>query len=115
MYAKVSLPSSLFGAYAEGYVVVDEFSFDDEELIFVDDFMFLAVDFIEYKELESVISDGEFNGVVAFNRFGYERNKDRLGQTLGLEGKANIMRALIDDDLLTNYTVQFDLNPMKDP
>lgn len=55
MYGKVSLPSSQSGGYADGFVAVDEFAFDDEELIFVDDFMFLAIDFIMYKELEDSI------------------------------------------------------------
>ena len=55
MYGKVSMPSSQKGGFTEGVVVADEIAFDDDELIFVDDFMFLAADFIEYKELEDAI------------------------------------------------------------
>ena len=113
MYGKVSLPSSQFGAYVDGSVVVDEFSFDADETIFADDFMFLAINFIKYKELESSINNETFNGVVGFNRFGFERT-NRFGQTQGLQGKSNIMRALIDDYQLTNFTLQLDFNPMVD-
>lgn len=63
----------------EGFVAVDEFAFDEEELIFADDFMFLSADFIKYPELESNITNEEFNGVVGFNRFGFEKANDQYG------------------------------------
>lgn len=67
------MPSSKQEGFVEGVVVADEIAFDEDELIFVDDFMFLAADFIKYKELEDIIEDGQFNGVVGFNRFGFKQ------------------------------------------
>lgn len=52
--------------------------------------------------------------MVGFNRFGYNSNREKYGQTQGLQGKANLMSNLIKNDLLTNNTVQFDMNPMID-
>lgn len=72
MYGKVEMPSSSSAAYAEGYVVDDEISLDEEELIAAFDFMFLWADFIKYSELEDEIANGLFDGVISFNRFGFQ-------------------------------------------
>ena len=71
MYAKVEMPSSASTAYAEGYVVDDKFSLDEDELIAADDFMFLWAEFIKYSELQDEIANGLFDGVISFNRFGF--------------------------------------------
>ena len=38
----------------------DTFSFDDQDEMFVDNFVFLYADFIEYKELENEIQQNKF-------------------------------------------------------
>ena len=71
MYGKVEMPSSASTAYAEGYVVDDEISLDEDELIAAYDFMFLWAEFVKYSELEEEIANGLFDGVISFNRFGF--------------------------------------------
>ena len=97
MYAKVLMPSSAEVAFADGYVVDDEIALDKDELIAAYDFMFLLAKFIKYSELETEITNGLFNGVISFNRFGFLQ-KSGFSQTFGLKGKSNIMRQLIRDD-----------------
>lgn len=104
MLGRVALPSSQSKGYIEGPIIFDEISFDKDEEVYVDDFMFLRADFIQYKELEYSILRESFNGVISFNRFGFD-HKQGLGQTLGIQGKANVIRAMIDDDALTNFTI----------
>ena len=104
LHGRVALPSCQNQGYIEGGVIFDEIAFDHDEQVYVDDFMFLSAEFIKYKELESSILKEEFNGVINFNRFGFDR-KQGLGQTLGIQGKANVIRAMIDDAALTNYTI----------
>ena len=71
----VDMPSSQQKAYIEGPPVSDTFSFDDQDEMFVDNFVFLYADFIEYKELENEIQQNKFQGVIGLNRFGFDNDQ----------------------------------------
>ena len=104
MFGRVSLPSSQQGGYIEGQLIFDEIAFDKKEDVYIDDFMFLLANKIYYPELQYLIDAGEFNGVVGFNRFGFD-HKQGLADSLGIDGKANIIRAMINDEAISNYTM----------
>lgn len=112
MHGKVLMPSSYSqsagSGLIEGFAAFDELSFDAEELVSVDEFMFLFTNKVRYPEL-----DDEIDGVIGFNRFGFTE-KHRYGLTHGMHGKTNVMKALFDDRVLANDTVQFNLNSKYD-
>lgn len=71
----MSLPSSQSGdGYIEGRIIFDQIAFDQQEQVYLDDFMFVLADEINYPELKTKIDDGSLNGVVGFNRFGYDHD-----------------------------------------
>lgn len=86
-------------------MILDQLAFDADEAVFVDDFMFLLADDIKYPELEQTIANGDFNGVIGFNRFGFDHKQRMDSQSDGMKGKTNIIRAMIEDLALANYTV----------
>lgn len=68
MLGTVQLPSSSSkDARIDGFAAFDEISFDEDELIYADDFMFLFTDKVHYPEL-----DDQLDGVIGFNRFGFD-------------------------------------------
>lgn len=107
MRGNIELPSSSSSsAEVNGYAAFDELSFDKDELVSIDDFMFMFPHVVNYPEIDYRVVDG----VIGLNRYGFG-NKDRFGLTHGMQGKTNAMRALIQDAILYNQTVKLDLNP----
>ena len=102
-----------FGPYGQrnrdlvtGFAAFDELSLDSDELISVDDFMFLFTKNVDYPNSE--LNFG-IDGVIGLNMYGYQK-KDRFGLTHGMQGKTNLMKALSDNAVLMNMTVGLELN-----
>ena len=71
--------------YIDGYYVFNEFCFDKDEELCVDDWQFQYADFVQYPALNHNI-----DGVIGFNRYGYDVEGDRFGYL-------NIIKSLYDD------------------
>lgn len=104
-YGTIDLPSSKDQGFIKGRVILDELSFDSDEEVFVDDFMFLYADDIKFPELDGIKNMDNFNGVIGFNRFGYDHKQREEGRNPGVDGKSNIIRALIDDSIISNFSM----------